>query len=432
LELAQQSGGVGPVPTPQELGAIARRLEQAAHNSWQVSHRDWRKAPWCLWLPERPLAEAPGFLERYLDELRSRRRRGDYKALIGAYLRDFDIRRSGIMLISRDLSARVGSWSWPWAERQNAFALFDPERGPERIALACLEWPGGIQTSLEAAGLTGELAAGGFARAAYDQALRHLSRRLRDPARAHAAFVRVVAWSRGEDGDFRFPELRPRLAEALLLPWQQDDPEASLKEEIVRFLLETYKDPRLDKRHWQGVSNEAQEVIRRWLAGAALEQFFKVVDRIAKPEHWHYRGTFWKAYYEHGYVSDAWVIFGRTGAEHAIRAFGKELSFGRFERGSGFQREHAALLLVVGPLTVAVWSHDGANRIWFERNRLRPQLYRSYYSRAELMEGFDERIVNAGAASGTWQARMRDLIHHHTGVRLSSREYMPRQGRHYE
>jgi hypothetical protein len=57
----------------------------------------------------------------------------------------------------------------------------------------------------------------------------------------------------------------------------------------------------------------------RWLAQATLEQFLKVVDRVAPKHQWDYRRAFWNAYIEKRTVGNAWVAFGSSGTQIAKR-----------------------------------------------------------------------------------------------------------------
>ena len=47
--------------------------------------------------------------------------------------------------------------------------------------------------------------------------------------------------------------------------------------------------------------------MRRWLARASLDVFFKLIEEHALEAHWRYRQAFWLAYLQKGIISDAWL-----------------------------------------------------------------------------------------------------------------------------
>ena len=76
-------------------------------------------------------------------------------------------------------------------------------------------------------------------------------------------------------------------------------------------------------------------------------------------------------------------------------------------------RRSRSLLMRIGNLTIAEWSHNGSLRIWHAGNADAPELYQADYSAWELREGsdWDKRHL------GNWMAEAIEQVHRLTGVR---------------
>lgn len=190
-------------------------------------------------------------------------------------------------------------------------------------------------------------------------------------------------------------------------------------------------DPRIERGKWQGVTEDALGVIYQWLTGATLEQFIEILNRGARVDHWKYRRDFWLAYYRMGVVDQAWLALGGAAQEHARRAFNKGYGAGKLV-GSGVQFSHSVLLLRIGPLVIADWSHTGKCRIWFENDSNAPHLYRDEYSRPDLTTGSemivasyqDPGISHLYSDRGTWQSALADFIRRQTNINVTPQQYM--------
>jgi len=119
-------------------------------------------------------------------------------------------------------------------------------------------------------------------------------------------------WAVINSSDLRYPTHRVALAEALLLPWVSSQPTDPIKHELMSFLLKHYNDPRIRKNLWHTVSNDATDVMIRWLNGRTLQVFFEIL-RATADQIWQYRQKFWTAYFERGYIDEAWVAMGSEG-----------------------------------------------------------------------------------------------------------------------
>ena len=165
----------------------------------------------------------------------------------------------------------------------------------------------------------------------------------------------------------------------------------------------------------------------RWLAQATLEQFLKVVDRVAPNHQWDYRRAFWNAYIERRAVGNAWVAFGSSGTQIAKRLadHSGDALMRRFATLMAASSDHAVLLLQIGDLVIADWSHNGRLRIWRRSNPNAPELNRSSYLAAELRGDADFETVHRPPDG--WQSKAEAHIRKHTGIRLNEAEYMPRR-----
>jgi hypothetical protein len=174
------------------------------------------------------------------------------------------------------------------------------------------------------------------------------------------------------------------------------------------------------------------KVIRKWLAGETLEQFFAIIKKTANEDHWRYRHKFWKAYYDDGFIDDAWVALGKESRTEAdSRSIDGNELFAADVRGLGVKSDHSVIIFKVGDLTICEWSHDGKCRIWFDNNKNAPKLYKNSYEVGEL-HVISEKIVNGHKGDGIshirskeywWQMKLAGFIENNTGIKMSKRKY---------
>jgi len=213
----------------------------------------------------------------------------------------------------------------------------------------------------------------------------------------------------------------------VLIPWQSNDPPEELRDYIRATLLKFLNDPRVQPAEWNGVSSHAKGVMFRWLARASLDQFLAVVDQTAPGHQWEHRRAFWSAYIDRDFVSDSWVAFAPNGAARA-RQLARErddtgmLSFGALR---GASADQAVLLLRIGDLIVADWSHNGSLRIWRNADPQAPKVH-EHEQRYQATELRTECAYSKRHVPG-WQQSAAAFIRDHTGIRLMTAEYYPRR-----
>ncbi len=418
------------IPPGIDLKVIHKRLADAISSGrWDtITMRDWRYACHCLVMGDRPLINEASFLEIYLQKLTEMSSKSALLALIRFYLYNFNLQNSGIRKIALFLAVQATKRNWVWRERHNEVSIFNPALAPDLLSKKAQEAVDTPVSYLERMGFEGSLASARLAGYAFLKALEGLQLHLGEGPSIEA-IQKITSWGITREREFRYgaiPRARGRLAEALLLPWQNREPTPEVREYIERFLLEHYRDIRVDSSRWNDVSEGAKQIILRWLTKASLEQFLQVVDLTASSADarrmWPARRKFWYAFYNRGYMQEAWVVFGRDGANRA-RGLGNSnegeiLAFGR-TTGSGFQANHAVLLMRIGDIIVADWSHMGKCHIWLGNNPKAPKLYGIQYNRSELTNSSDFEQVHIGR----WQDIVYRFLNRHVRAPLSGPEY---------
>src|SRR5260370_28448095 len=165
------------------------------------------------------------------------------------------------------MSGFCGRWDWP--ERHKRFKLFDPAEAPRLLAELTID-SGDPRGELEKVGLTGQLLSSGLSAHIFLAALKVIQERLETGARVEEV-DRAIAWVGAENGSTHFLAHRSALANALLLPWSERDPEQEIHRRIQSYLFDNLGDPRIDGGSWTGTDDDARAVMVRWLAQATLE-----------------------------------------------------------------------------------------------------------------------------------------------------------------
>ncbi len=435
--IERKFSGVAELPKPEELRATCLRVQRLVKDRRhdEILDRDWRQIPWGLWLPQLELKNDPDLVRAYFGWLSTKNRQKNYRNLIDAYLRFFDQSDQLISAFADEIVKVLHEYNWAWSNRHEKVALFDPEHAPNRIAEAVLDDSRPVHQTLIEQGVGGEISTLGLGAESFKSALARYSNSVTQGQDSDALFSKLMEWANADSG-FRFADLRSEFAEALLTPWS-DSPAAcpkGIQDRSREALLSLLDDPRLHPGKWIDISERSKAVMRGWLTGLALRQYLEVVDKIAYDYQWRYRKAFWTAYFDKGYMTEAWVVFGPQGARWARQLFDEQTPFGRLD-GTGTQNNHALLIMKIGGLTVADWSHDGKCHIWLPNNEDAPKLhggvdYLDRYKKRDVDYGSDNGgTIHAASDSGTWQWRVESFIRENTSnVSLSRSDYMPRGG----
>jgi len=417
------------------------RVEAGQVSLEEVDRKHIRRAPWVVFDTEsasaHTLADDQEFARAYLSRLESEARSGSIVALATAFLWWYPSESNGFAVfrdaIRRLVHAARGPRAARLAEADDRCDLFGPH-GVDTLARAVLDGSEELETVLESAALSGQLARSGFASAAFSAAVRITGARLRGENVLGQWLERLLKWSTTSDTSgpqLRYPAARTELADALLRPFQDGNPPSGAAERIKTYLLETYGDPRLDRSRWQGVSRYAEEVMLRWLVESTLEDFFRFVAHVASEDSeadrmWYYRHAFWRAYLNQGVIEQAWMVFGAQAAREAKRRFRDETgAYGQLRSGQNVKPNHAVLLLKVGELTISEWSHVGKYRIWRADNDFAPGFYCREYRRPDVVSNPDREGSHHGSESGNWQRKLAQAIREETGISIPMKELLP-------
>jgi|GEM_PF-6960821 len=441
--------GAAPLPRVPALAGQADRMEQrflerdhrpddatlsalldrvlAAGGLAPLDRTDRRRLAWSLWLEDRRgLAQDQQLLIHYMKWLAlNGTGRYPWRALIDAWLDRFDYDRPHIGPVAAAIRGRLERWHWVWYRRQQRFGLFDPDTGPAALARHVLVDAPDAATALADFGLIGRLARGGFAEAGFRLALAALGQVMTDDSARGEVLNRVLRWAVGEKG-LNYPRSIPVLVDTLLQPWVSHDVPPDLRRGLTAFLAIQIGDPRREDSRWDGVGLSALGVMQRWLVQEALDRFAPVVEALAHDNRWGYRRAFWQAYLTKGAISDAWLVMAEA-AERNSPGIGRNgVGFGRLATGGGAEANHAVLILRIGGLTIADWSHNGKCYVWVGGNMAAPVPHRADYQASDLMTGADNRgTVHARGDFGGWQRELASFIRDRTGIEVSEKSYMP-------
>jgi hypothetical protein len=440
--------GIRPSPAHALLSARLRIAYQNARSTdyQNLSSGAIRKLPYAYWVDDRPsiVALEGTLVSRYWteflpDAVRSnpRRARRWLIPLFHTYCEQFAPEDRGFQEFARKFAGVIheatGAFAATLVRLNDTHGFFTPQIVTGKLALALCDasnsfesvlhanllWPGFVNTRLGAASFNAALATS------------------RQKAPRSPAFLRLLEWSDRFGCKVSSTAHRVPFAHAMLTPWSTQQPEDSLRRTLVTRFTKDYGDPRDFPEgygyHWRGVDKTALDVLLKWLTGDTLQAFISILERTADPT-WGYRRTFWMAYYQRGYIDQAWLALGARALRIAeqLRRETSGAGFGRLE--GAVEQNHSVLLLKIGHLTFSEWSHHGSLRAFTEDNADAPALYHKIYNSRDLRsaqsldfhDGANERaqLMHHHSDRGTWQRKARDFIKRHTGVYLSDTEIL--------
>ncbi|HKT20131.1 MAG TPA: EH signature domain-containing protein [Stellaceae bacterium] len=415
--LIERHGDSGePRRSARELAALVQRLRLARFDWSKIANADRLDIAWVLWDRPEPPAEHDEFLDAYLAWIDQPWRRIQACRIAAAWAAAFDPRLASIRRVGEWLAARAEKLLSPWPELDHSFEIFSWARAPGCLAAAFLASDASDAQFCERWKLSGRIAAGGLMLEALGEAASEVEAQL---ARQPDLAERLAAFAIHDNG-FR-PQLAAartgraraiafKLAEALLLPWQDASPPEALKRQILGFLLEHYDDARVKTALWEKMRPEAQAVMRLWLTEATIEHFFKLAAAAGReePQQLRLRRQFWMSYLDR--IEDALLV----GGSQAVAAPG----IGKLGHGTliGAKPDHAALILKIGGLTIVELSHSSRELLWLPGNELAPRIRHranEYYLPAALSTGADFSSAFSSDDDDDWQGRLGAFIARH-------------------
>ncbi len=420
-------------PDDEILESVRRRLRLALAGSGKpgnVDPKDLKRAPWILWHGEPPAIGFPGLLDLVFDQaLRSPHLAvSDRGMAAGLQGRGAGISSAGVAiqrLLHDSTDARLDSWR----KAQGEFRLFETARGPATLAELILSGTQPVPIVLEMAGFREEgRAVSAYLCAVQAELLARIPAALRGP-RAPEQTARVCQFL-VNGKQLRFDDSRAAIARTLCQPWLDGgrQPDLELQQAIKEFLITFMGNPQLRPGRWVGAESKSA-LIRRWLARASLKVFFGLIADYAYDKQWKYREAFWLACLEKGAIDDAWLALGASVHASARARDGLDSEFARLE-GGGASGDQWVMLLRIGPLVLAEWSHVGALRAWLAQQG--PRLGQKSYAPNDLkrpclkfppdpMGQVGQRsdasgLWHTGAATGVWQRRAAMLLAQYANI----------------
>lgn len=204
------------------------------------------------------------------------------------------------------------------------------------------------------------------------------------------AIERVLGRVRDPEGRLAAP-LTEFLYPALVRPYFDQPPSEPIKQRVIGWIREAYGDPRLPTTSRPTLAEShlvepCVTTVRRWLAIETLHLFIEVINKTADMQ-WESRRDFWLPYFQENYVTDVHVAFGTEGRKQADAIRRQKNKHMRWAELRGAQSNQSVLLMRIGKLTVAEWSHAGKMRFWPQTDRAAPDLRRNEFSGPDLRDG---------------------------------------------
>jgi hypothetical protein len=356
--------------------------------------------------------------------------------MIRVYFYEFNLKKTNIekvgYFIEQVLKENIKNKQLQhWKKQHKKYRLFEPELGIQLLTEHCLQHE--PLTALIEIGFKGELLNSDYVKTLYQNALQQI---IKKKTYNITSLENILVWSE-ENQQLRYPDIKRKLVQALLTPWQNSDPPTEIKQRIQTFLIRYFQDPRTHSQSWHGISNPLIKVMYRWLIGTTLETFIEILDHCVLDKHWQYRRAFWQAYYEREYIDEAWLALGSAAKNflHNNPEFHETVQEAYADLvGSNVRSNHCVLLFRIKNLIIAEWSHQGRCHIWLSHNPDAPKFYESEYSREAVTQHSEkikaeynyEGISHHSNETGGWQADIATFIAEHTDIFMQSEHYMPK------
>ncbi len=127
---------------PADLDEVCRRVHDLLARGEDLSIRDLRLAPWCLWSTNTPLVRDPGRVEILLRQIAERGQRRALRTLAAVWLKFFSPGGPLMARVGDFLAKHVEKLGPPWTQAHQALSLFSATLGPMQLALAAIKRDG--------------------------------------------------------------------------------------------------------------------------------------------------------------------------------------------------------------------------------------------------------------------------------------------------
>ncbi|RIJ22071.1 hypothetical protein D1224_10890 [Henriciella barbarensis] len=364
-----------------------------------------------------------------LVEARRREKRSHFRSTIAGYLQHFPVDHPVCTSLANAAKEAATYLGEPWAGRGETWRLWHLEDGPSTVGKALVEFGGPRpHTLLEKLGFGSRIFSTRFGDVAFDEACRAVAL-MRDEAAVDGQRRLLEMFAQAKEGAV----CTPILAFALLRPWLNQNPGDDHRKHVTNFLVESVGDPRIAVTRWANLERviadkEGPEaayslvsVLRRWLTDAAMRTFFRAIaSTTERRDQWDERERFWLGYLEAGHISDAWFALGPRAKEDIrkiIAASGERVDFATLNTGGGSDASHSSLLMKLGDLVIAEWSHNGACRFWGSEHPQAPKFFGKTYETRRLKAMADGGSFFHISHMSNWQARFAGQIYRATNLR---------------
>ena len=156
-----------------------------------------------------------------------------------------------------------------------------------------------------------------------------------------------------------------------------------------------------------------------------LDLFIKIIERTAVDHQFKPRKQFWLKYFEKDKISDVTLILA-SDADKIARQMRTEMDNTQYMQWAKLNlasNDQSVLLMRLGDLVIAEWSHNGAMRFWKSAEKNSPQFHLKEYFASQLRDNsLKIRVGNAYRNSiihhenGEWMNAAANAIKHFTNI----------------
>lgn len=415
------------LPDALELEAVFQQLMSyvSVGNFDEIPKRLWKRSTWVFWHDEKNLITDQKFFSELRKYINTSNPSGLIRSLVSIYIRKYlshpdDVKKISELIIPSLLVAESRSLCH-WQSLHKSYEFFDYDKSSSNLSELLNNLHSANEFFIEL-GVSNEQKSTGLIEDVYLNFLKTFSRNLERNEGWQKHFGKFIDFSFNGQS-LRFPQHKIKIIESLLLPWISKKPDEELKNKITKFLIDSFGDLRIKPQNWIGVSDNAKAIFKKWLSGAALEQFFEIISESQgkRGEKWEYRRAFWMAYYNSDLIEieDVWVILGKKYYNDAKNRLGENISFGSLSS----RPESAAIIIKIGSFIFSEWSDVGKCRAWSENDNRAPRLYKNSYSEDELRAISLYKINHMYSETYSWQSRLSTFIYENIGVSMPSYKY---------
>ena len=198
------------------------------------------------------------------------------------------------------------------------------------------------------------------------------------------SFEKIMNWLR-PNSNTKAEISRALGIDALVLPFKKSEP-AVLRDDIEKFLIRNYGDPRITPAEWSGVSTDALKIMNRWMTSKSLKMFFDIINKFEDSHMWEPRRKFWTAIDDRKWIDEAWVVLNDTGAQYAKSLAEEHDDKAYMSHGllNFHEREKCFFIMKVGTLTIVEGTHNFKVRVFKNEATNAPILRNRSYSKNEI------------------------------------------------